>query len=405
MTAQVRDVSLGSSPVDPAAAVRSLTEVIRTDSVDMDTTRRLPTTIVRALQEAGVFRLLAPVEIGGGEIDPLTFFDVVEAASYADGSVGWCVMIGGCYATFAGMLPPEARLAIYGNEATISAGAFRPDGVALEVDGGYRVTGRWPLASGSSHATWYVAGCVIVRDGEPVIGPTGAPLVREVFVPADVVEIIDTWDSTGLRGTASHDYAITDVFVPASHTAWFQDPPALDRPVYRMPPVAMFATFIAAVPLGIARHAIDEFICLADSKTPLRSNTVLADQPVIQDRLGRAHALVEAGHHYLSETLNDVWVRVQDGHTPTVTDRSRLWLAATHAAHSALDAIGQLYTAAGATGIYASSPLDRCLRDARTAVQHICTQQVHFELAGRLLLGRDIASSVWAIDDRTEAAE
>ena len=285
MAVQVRDVSLGASPVDPVAAVRSLTEVIRTDGVDMDATRRLPTTIVRALQEAGVFRLLAPVEIGGGEIDPVTFFDVVEAASYADGSVGWCVMIGGCYATFAGMLHREARLAIYGNEATISAGAFRPDGVAVEVDGGYRVTGRWPLASGSSHANWYVAGCVIVRDGEAVIGPTGAPLVREVFVPADVVQVIDTWDSTGLRGTASHDYAVTDVFVPSSHTAWFQDPPAVDRPVYRMPPVAMFATFIAAVPLGIARHAIDEFIGLAGNKTPLRSNTVLADQPVIRDRL------------------------------------------------------------------------------------------------------------------------
>jgi indole-3-acetate monooxygenase len=403
MAAQVREVTVGSSAVDPVGAVRSLCELIRTDSLDMDTTRRLPTSVVRALQEVGVFRLLAPVEIGGGEVDPVTFFDVVEAASYADGSVGWCVMIGGCYATFAGMLPPEARVAIYGDEATISAGAFRPDGVAVEVDGGYRVTGRWPLASGSSHANWYVAGCVILRDGEPVIGPTGAPLVREVFIPADVVEIIDTWDSTGLRGTASHDYAVTDVFVPASHTAWFQDPPAIDRPVYRMPPVAMFATFIAAVPLGIARHAIDEFIALANHKTPLRSTTVLADQLVIQDRLGRAHVVVESGRRYLRETLNDVWVKVRDGHAPTVADRSRLWLAATHAAHSALEAIGGLYTAAGATGIYASSPLDRCLRDARTAVQHICTQQVHFELAGRLLLGRDVASSVWAIDDRTEA--
>ena len=405
MTTQVRDVSLGSSPVDHVAAVQSLTELIRTDGVDMDATRRLPTTIVRALREAGVFRLLAPVEVGGGEIDPVTFFNIVEAASYADGSVGWCVMIGGCYATFAGMLPPEVSLTIYGNEATISAGAFRPDGVAVEVDGGYRVTGRWPLASGSSHATWYVAGCVIVREGDPVIGPTGAPLVREVFVPADVVEIIDTWTSTGLRGTASHDYAVTDVFVPASHTAWFQDPPTIDRPLYRMPPVAMFATFIAGVPLGIARHAIDEFICLADSKTPLRSNTVLSDQPVIQDRLGHAHVMVDAGHRYLRETLNDVWVKVEAGRTPTMTDRSRLWLAATHAAHSALDAIALVYTAAGATGIYSSSPLDRCLRDARTAVQHICTQEVHFELAGRLLLGRDIASSVWAIDDRGVATE
>ena len=109
MTAHMRDVSLGSSPTDPVDAVRSLTEQIRAECGDIDSTRALPAAIVRALQEAGVFRLMAPVEIGGDEVDPVTFFDVVEAASYADGSVGWCVMIGGCYATFGGMLPPEAE--------------------------------------------------------------------------------------------------------------------------------------------------------------------------------------------------------------------------------------------------------------------------------------------------------
>jgi alkylation response protein AidB-like acyl-CoA dehydrogenase len=275
--------------------------------------------------------------------------------------------------------------------------------MAVEVDGGFRVTGRWPLASGSSHANWYVGGCIIQRDGEPVIGPTGGPLVREVFFPASVTEIIDTWDSTGLRGTASHDYAVSDVFVPASHTIWFQEPPASDQPLYRMPPVAMFSTFIGAVPLGIARHAIDEFVNLADAKTPALSTSVLADRPVAQDRLGRAHALVAAGRRYLTGTLDDLWVRVAAGHAPTMSDRGRLWLAATHAAHSALDAIELLYTAAGASSVYGSCPLDRCLRDARTAVQHICTQELNFELAGRHLLGREIVPSIWAIDYRGEA--
>ena len=210
-----------------------------------------------------------------------------------------------------------------------------------------------------------------------------------MFFPAAVTEIIDTWDSTGLRGTASHDYALTDQFVPNSHTMWFHEPPAIDRPLYRMPPVAMFATFIGAVPLGIARHAIDEFINLADDKTPTLSANLLADKPVAQDRLGRAHALVSAGRHFLTGTLDDLWLRVQAGHHPTMADRGSLWLAATLAAHSALDAIGLLYTAAGASSIYTNSQLDRCLRDARTAVQRICTQEQHFELAGRQLLGRD----------------
>jgi alkylation response protein AidB-like acyl-CoA dehydrogenase len=388
--------------VDPVMAVNSLTELIRLECRDTDGTRRMPTSVIRALQQAGVFRLLAPRTIGGPEVDPVTFLNVVEAASHADGSVGWCVMIGGCYATFGGMLPLEGAQNIYGNPATISAGAFRPGGRAVEVDGGFRITGRWQLASGSSHATWFVGGCIIQKDGEPVMGPMGFPLMREFFFPASVTEIIDTWDSTGLRGTASHDYAVRDVFVPTSHTMWFQEPPASNRPLYRMPPVAMFSTFISAVSLGIARHAIDEFVALALAKTPELSGSVLADKPVAQHRLGRAHALVNAGRRYVTGTLDDLWVRVRSGHAPTLADRGALWLAATHAAQSALDAVELLYSGAGASSIYASCPLDRCLRDARTAVQHICTQEVNFELAGRHLFGREMIPSIWALDYRNE---
>lgn len=389
--------------LDPVSAVGALMELVRAECADTDSTRTIPTSVIRALQDVGVFQLMAPAAIGGGEVDPVTFLKVVEAASHADGSVGWCVMIGGCYATFGGMLPAEGARRIYGDPATISAGAFRPDGVAIEVDGGFRITGRWPLASGSSHATWYLGGCTIQRDGQPIIGPAGMPLMREFFFPASSTEIIDNWDSTGLRGTASHDYAVSDVFVPTSQTAWFQDPPTSDRPLYRMPPVAMFATFIGAVPLGIARHALDEFVNLAAAKTPALSATVLADKPVAQDRLGRAHAIVAAGRHHLIQTLHELWEKVQAGHAPTLSDRGALWLAATHAGHTALDAIGLLYTAAGANSIYRTGQLDRCLRDARTAVQHICTQEQNYELAGRLLLGRETVPSTWIVDYRGEA--
>jgi alkylation response protein AidB-like acyl-CoA dehydrogenase len=394
--------STDAGRLDPVSAIRSLEDLIRAECAETDTTRAIPTSVVQSLQDTGVFQLMAPADIGGAEIDPITFLNVVEAASHADGSVGWCVMIGGCYAAFGGMLPADGARLIYGDPDTISAGAFRPNGVATEVDGGFRITGRWTLASGSSHATWYVGGCVITSDGQPVIGPMGMPLIREFFFPASVTEVIDNWDSTGLRGTASHDYAVSDLFVPTAHTAWFQEPPRSDRPLYRMPPVAMFTTFISAVSLGIARHALDEFIHLAAQKTPAMSSTVLADKPLAQDRLGRAQAIVTAGRHYLVHTLSELWEKVAAGHAPSLSDRAALWLAATHTAHTALDAIGLLYTAAGASSVYRACPLDRCLRDARTAVQHICTQEQNFELAGRQLLGRDIAPSAWIIDYRGE---
>jgi indole-3-acetate monooxygenase len=130
---------------------------------------------------------------------------------------------------------------------------------------------------------------------------------------------------------------------------------------------------------------------------------MVADRVTAQASLGRAIALVSSARGYLENALQNLWDRVEAGHAPTLGDRGDLWLASAHAGHTAHAAIDMLYTAAGATAVYATSPLDRCLRDARTALQHVCTQDVHFELAGRLALERDALASVWGLDYRGEA--
>jgi indole-3-acetate monooxygenase len=387
---------------DPLQIVRSLTSWIRAECRDTDRTRAIPASVIDELRRAGLFRMLIPRDYDGSEADPVAFFDVVEAASYADGSVGWVIMIGGGYAALAGLLPRQSAAEIFGNPSTINVGAFRPDGSAVEVDGGYRVSGQWSLASGSNHANWFVAGCVVLRNGQPMKAPNGIPVVREVFVPASDVRIIDTWESTGLRGTASHDYRLDDVFVPSSRTLWFQEPPVCNGSLYRLPPIALFATLISAVPLGIARHAIDAFVERARTKAPALATLVVADRAVAQATVGRAHALISGGRAYVRGALEHLWSRVDAGHAPTIEDRAALWTAATHAAHHALDAVQLLYGAAGAEAAYARSPLDRCLRDARTAVQHIVLQQNNYEYAGRLLLTGE-PPPIWMIDYRGES--
>jgi alkylation response protein AidB-like acyl-CoA dehydrogenase len=156
------------------------------------------------------------------------------------------------------------------------------------------------------------------------------------------------------------------------------------------------------VQLRIARHAIDAFVELASSKIPTMTQSVLADRPTAQATLGRAKALQASARVFLETAVQNLWERVEAGHAPALADRGELWLAAAHAAHSAYAAIDMLYTAAGASSVYATSPLDRCLRDARTALQHVCTQEVHFETAGRLALERDALASVWGLDYRGE---
>src|SRR5262249_52278989 len=161
------------------------------------------------------------------------------------------------------------------------------------------------------------------------------------------------------RGTASHDYSITNTFVPSSYSCWFQDPPRCQGPLYRMPPIAMFATFIGAVPLGIARHAVDAFVELALGKGQTGGATVLGDRQVTHSNVGRARALIDSGRAYVESALVDLWERVSAGHAPTLADRGQLWLAAAHAAHGAVDAIDLVYKTAGSSAVYATSPLDR----------------------------------------------
>ena len=312
-------------------------------------------------------------------------------------------MIGGCYPAFGGLLPAAGAAELFGDPETIAAGSFNPKGgVAVEVDGGYRLTGRWSLGSGSGHATWFIAGAVVLREGQPVMQPTGMPLLRELFFPASEVTVIDTWDSTGLRGTASHDYEVKDVFVPHDRTVWFQEPPVHDGPLYRMPPIAMFAAFIGAVPLGIARHAIEAFVELSKTKVPVLSQAVLAENSAANAALGRAETKVRAAHAYLRTTLAEVWSSVEAGRAPTIADRGDLWAAAAYAGEAALAATELLYTNAGSSAVYRQCAIDRCLRDARTAVQHICLQEHSFAYLGQLLNGRDALAGPWGMDYRGE---
>jgi hypothetical protein len=154
------------------------------------------------------------------------------------------------------------------------------------------------------------------------------------------------------------------------------------------------------VPLGIARHAIAVFTALAGAKTPTWQHALLREKAAAQLAVGQAEGLVRAGRAFLRETLRDAWATVTGGASLSWEQRGLLWLASTQAATQAVQAVELLFTAAGASAIYASTGLERCLRDVRTAAQHVAVTPTNFEIAGQLTLGLDVHQSVWSIDDR-----
>ena len=388
---------------DPISRVREIGPILRRNASASEAARALTPEAHDALVSAGVFDLARPRALGGEEVDLLTFVRTVKEAARADGSAGWCTMISGCYATFGALLPRAGAEEVFGTGTTVIAGALGPMGQAVRVPGGYRVSGRWPFGSNGPHAHWFVGGAIVMEADAPVLLPNGMPRITLAFVPRRDVTLIDIWTATGLCGTGSHDYAIEDVFVPEERTFWFSEEPREPGPLYALPMVAAYGTAIGAVPVGIAEHALELYAQLAPQKKPILSPLTLQEKANVHDRVGVALATVEAATAYLERVVTDAWAVVVRGGRLDWVQRGKLWLGSTHAAQLAMQAIEHLYTIAGATAVFAVNEFDRCLRDARTAVQHVTTQFVNYEIAGKQFVGLDIQDSTWAFDDRGDA--
>jgi alkylation response protein AidB-like acyl-CoA dehydrogenase len=313
----------------------------------------------------------------------------IEELARQDGSVGWNVMIASNAAIIASYLPAAGLGEVYrGGPHTVIAGALPPRGAAMPVPGGFHLTGRWTFASGCHQADWMLGTSAVMAQGTPRLRPDGRPDVRTFFVPVGACEILDTWHTAGLRGTGSHDWQVTDVFVPEERSfPVLFDGPSAPGSLYIRDFAAYAGPRVAAVALGIAREAIDAFTALALTKTPLLATSTLATQHTTHERVGRAEALRRAGRAFLYETVRAL------PYSPTWSEalsddlRASIRLASTHAAQSAAEAVDLMFNAAGTTAIYASSRLERCFRDVHVATQHIAVAPSNIEMVGQYLLG------------------
>lgn len=367
------------SEPEPLRAARALAPEIAARAAEAEAARRMPADLARKLAGAGVFRTCVPVSCGGGELSARDVLRVIEEVSRADGAAGWCAMIFATTGVLAASLPEGFAREIYGaNPSVVTAGAAAALGRARAVDGGHEVTGRWPFGSGCENADWLVGGTVM---GE------GEAETRLVFFARDQVRILDTWYTGGLRGTGSHDFEVTDAFVPEGRSVLLGSRPRCSGPLYQFPTFGLLALGVCAVTLGIARRAIDELVALAGAKVPTGSARSLASRAVVQRQVAEAEAALRSARAYVYGAIDDAWVVASRGESLPLANRADLRLAAAHAAWSAARAVDLVYHAAGGTAVYDASPLSRCFRDVHVATQHIMVAQPVFELTGRALLG------------------
>jgi len=367
------------------ANARALLPTIREQQETIDAERRLPESLIDSLSKAGVFRIAMPRAWGGPEMNPLDQIELMEILAYADPSVAWCVSILSDSGFYAGFLEETAAQKLFPDLDSRCAGMLAPVGQAEIVPGGYRVTGHWSFGSGSLHATHLTGGCLVMKGGKPIIGDDGLPLWRVmVFDPSDT-EILDTWYTTGLRGSGSNDYRIKDVFVPEEHTFHALDRPKRSEPLYAYH--GFFFANVPGIPFGLARAALDEARTVAETKRSFPSLQPLIADAQVQADFGEAEALLGAARAYVADSIGDTWKSLEQGDTLTLEQRAKIGLCITFAGQSAQRIIDLACGIVGSTALYEKNPLERLRRDMIAISSHLVHQRKTYGAAGRVMLG------------------
>ncbi len=358
-----------------AANLQAILSRIADASETIDRERQIPPDLIDAMVDQGLFRLLVPRSVGGGEIDFVDYLALAQAVAAADGSTGWCFSQNNILGTMASLMPESLAREIWSDSRAILCNGPPQHTDIVEVEGGYSLTGRWNFSSGSRHATWAVAAARV-----------GGVGTLTLLFPKEEAVFIDTWQVNGLRGTGSFSFEVKDLFVPKGHTFIESRDPHESGPLYLIPRSLFFGASFGSVALGVARSALDAAIEVATKKTP-QEQTLLRDQPSIQRDIGRAEALWGAAHAFLMEKAGLLWRSAVELGSLSLEDRIPLRLAGTHAVRQAAEVVDIAYSVFGATAIFESTPVQRKFQDAHAITQQIQGRMEHYETAGQFFLG------------------
>jgi alkylation response protein AidB-like acyl-CoA dehydrogenase len=370
------------------AAIDDLAPELAARATEIEAARRVPADIVDRLRKIGLFRTLLPRSHGGLELSVPEVLPLIEALSAADGSVGWVAMIGTASQMFFTRAPRTVfdRIFVPGADVMV-VGVGTPAGRAEPVQGGYRVTGRWPFASGCQNAQWLAAHFVVLKDGAPVIS-NGGPLMRAVALPAERWRIEETWQASGLSGTGSHHVSLDDVTVSEAESFDLLHGPSCVPGPFECPTVPFLGSFHAAAATGIATGAVADLAAMAGSgRRQLFAAADLRDSPVFQHEFGRLGAALRAAQALMEVQAQDHWHLAMTGMLDGKTDFTQSLQGSAWIHAACTEVVSGCYTLGGASAVLNASPLQRRLRDIHAARQHIFAQERFYARAGAHALG------------------
>ncbi|CAN5916635.1 acyl-CoA dehydrogenase family protein [soil metagenome] len=353
--------------------------LIAAASEENDDIRQLTKPVVQALIEGGFFTMLKTKTVGGMELKPSIFAQVTEALAAADGSTGWVVCQSNGCSTASAYLPPDIAREMFGSPDAILA--WGPPGPyeATQVEGGYRITGKWRFLSGSQNATWLGAHVRVAGTGE----------LRTFLYPKSSATFHDIWHTLGLRGTASNEYSVDDLFVPHERALYRDDPRdrRSDSPLYRFTSTQLYSIGFGGVALGIARGTMDAFLALPSEKIRGGAAKPMVENNVVQSHVAQCEAKWRSARYFLHAAADEAFETIEERGEMDLDQRTRLRLASTWAIQSSREIVNTLFHHCGSMAVFEESPFERRLRDIDTVAQQGQGRIMHYETVGQVMLG------------------
>ena len=353
--------------------LNELLPAFRERAQETEDLRRIPDESIKALQEAGFFRLVQPKQWGGYEADPVTFYTAVRNIASACGSTGWVAGILGIHNGHLALFDQQAQEDVWGKDADVRiSSSYAPMGAGEVVDGGYKVNGAWAWSSGSDHASWVVVGGPVIKDGRPVD-------FGSFLIPREDYEIDDVWNVVGLRGTGSNTVVVKDVFVPRHRFLSFKamsdlTAPGLVQntaPVYKMPWGTIHPTTISTPIVGMAYGAYDAHVEHQGKRVRAAyAGEKAKDDPFAKVRVAEAASDIDAAWRQLSGNVADEYALLLAGKDIPIELRLAARRDQVRATGRAIASIDRLFENSGATALANGTPIQRFWRDAHAGRVH-----------------------------------
>ncbi len=338
---------------------------------------------LHALVEIGVPRFFLPEALGGYEISPVDCAVLTEAIADVDASAAWHVMVYNA-ARLAGAYWNEDLVdLVWGDDpdALVSASGNSPF-EAVDKGDCYQIDGINHFASGCRYAKWMLS--PVRLNGE----------MNSVLLPMGNCEILEDWDSLGMRGTGSNSVKATSVVVPKNHLnpmpmGKVERNPYYSGLLYRAPARIVFATYVP-IALSLAKRSLEVLLDLALNKVPYALNAKLKTRSLAQTKYAEALAIYRSASAFFYEEIARAWEMTKSDIGFDDKDKANLYLAGVHAVQESARVVKLVADASGTTVTDKNNPLDQISRDMETFRHHGFVNESRYASVAQVLWNSEL---------------